>query len=447
LYEAFVKHQSVNIRQISKDRAEQIANYRFLGNENVTVSELTKSISEHCQQQVSGLHVLAISDTSEINLENHRGRLKEQGLGLVGNNQDVGFFIHPTLVLNAETGFPLGLSTVQIWTRAMDHADKKERKYKQQPIESKESYKWLGSAEKSIYSLDGGDARMVTHIGDRESDLYEEWATVPKQQNHHLLIRACQNRCLWNKSELLYEYLASQPLEGTYSLKVQGDTRTGRRTREAFLAVRFAPVDIQRPASLKTADYPTHLRIYAVEVREIQPPIDQEPILWRLLTTHEVMSPEKALQIVQWYCWRWRIEQLFATIKLAGLDIESSQLESPEAIKKLTVMALSVAVRTLQMVEGRESPHLSASLAFSDEQLQCLSEIEPTLEGNTTKQQNPYPQLSLPWATWIIARLAGWSGYRSQRPPGMPTITRGLQRFETIFIGWILPNSRLMCTR
>jgi len=25
--------------------------------------------------------------------------------------------------------------------------------------------------------------------------------------------------------------------------------------------------------------------------------------------------------------------------------------------------------------------------------LQCLSDIEPTLQGNTTKQQNPYPQL------------------------------------------------------
>jgi len=76
------------------------------------------------------------------------------------------------------------------------------------------------------------------------------------------------------------------------------------------------------------------------------------------------MSLEKTLQIVQWYCWRWRIEQLFATIKLAGLDIESSQLESRKAIKKLTVMALSVAVRTLQMLEGRDSPQLSASLAF-----------------------------------------------------------------------------------
>jgi hypothetical protein len=245
---------------------------------------------------------------------------------------------------------------------------------------------------------------------------------------------------------LLYEYLAQQPVEGTYGLRVHGDTRTGRKSRDAFLAVRFAPVEIQRPASLAAADYPPHLRIYAIEVREVQPPKDQEPILWRLLTTHEVLSIEKALQIIQWYCWRWRIEQLFATLKLAGLDIESTQLESPDAIKKLTVLALSVAVRTLQMVEGRESPNLSAALAFSDMQLQCLSDIEPTLQGNTEKQKNPHPRLSLPWATWIIARLGGWSGYLSQRPPGMPTIVHGLQRFEAIFLGWILPHSRLVCT-
>ena len=442
-----VECQSVNIRQISKNRAEQIANYRFLENDNVTISELTKSLSEQCQQNVGGKHVLAISDTSEINLQSHKGRLKEKGLGVVGNNKDVGFFIHPTLVLNAETGFPLGLSTVQVWTRALNHADKKARKYKQQSIEAKESYKWLASAERSIKCLDGGDASMVTHIGDREADLYEEWATVPKQLNHHLLIRACQNRCLWQKTELLYEYLAKQPIEGTYGLQVHSDARTGRKSREAFLAVRFTPIEIQRPASLPVADYPPHLRIYAVEVSEVQAPIDQEPILWRLLTTHEVMSIEKALQIIQWYCWRWRIEQLFATLKLAGLDIESTQLESPDAIKKLTVLALSVAVRTLQMVEGRETPNISASLAFSDMQLQCLSDIEPTLQGNTVKQKNPHPRQSLSWATWIIARLGGWSGYRSQRPPGMPTIVHGLQRFEAIFLGWILPHSRLVCTR
>ncbi len=105
------KHQSVNIRQISRNRAEQVGYYRFLENQNVTLSELVRSLSDACQQQVAGLHVLAISDSSEINLQAHAGRLKPEGLGVVGNDKDLGFFIHPTLVLNAQSGFPLGLSS------------------------------------------------------------------------------------------------------------------------------------------------------------------------------------------------------------------------------------------------------------------------------------------------------------------------------------------------
>ena len=106
-----LRKQSVNIRQMSKNRAEQVGYYRFLENDKVTVSELIQSLSEHCEQQVEGLHVLAVNDTSEINLEAHRGRLKTEGQGVVGNNRDIGFFLHPTLVLNGENGFPLGISS------------------------------------------------------------------------------------------------------------------------------------------------------------------------------------------------------------------------------------------------------------------------------------------------------------------------------------------------
>jgi hypothetical protein len=54
----------------------------------------------------------------------------------------------------------------------------------------------------------------------------------------------------------------------------------------------------------------------------------QVAVHWRLMTTHEIDHLEQALQVRQWYRWRWRIEQLFATLKLAGLDIEATQLES-----------------------------------------------------------------------------------------------------------------------
>ncbi len=148
MYEALEQHQSVNIRQISDNRAEQVGYYRFLDNENVTVSELVQSIAEHCQQNVAERHILAISDSSEINLQSHLGRLKSEGLGVVGNNTDVGFYIHPTLMVDSESGFSLGLSTIQLRTRDLDHQDKYERNYQKLPIQEKESYKWLTSAER-----------------------------------------------------------------------------------------------------------------------------------------------------------------------------------------------------------------------------------------------------------------------------------------------------------
>ncbi|MDZ8241484.1 MAG: IS4 family transposase [Nostoc sp. ChiQUE01a] len=439
------KHQSVSIRQISKNRAEQVGYYRFLENQDVTVGELVRSLSDHCVSQVEGKHILAISDTSEINLQSHVGRLKATGLGVVGNNTDVGFYIHPTLVLDAENGFPLGLSTVQLWSRKPSHADKHERNYRLLPIEKKESYKWLRSAEETQRCLSIGNAKIVTHIADRESDMYEEFATVANQDNH-LLVRARIDRRLVGKTPSLYTYLNQQPSEGTYTVDVPADARIGRTAREALLIVRRGRVTIQRPDKLNGQDYAPSVTLYAVEAVEVNPPPGQQPIHWRLLTTHQVVCLEQGLQVIRWYTWRWRIEQLFATLKTAGLNLEATQLESIAAIQRLTVLALSVAVRILQLVFGRDNPDLPATVAFSHEQQHCLSTLAPTLEGKTRLQQNPYPPQTLAWATWIIARLGGWSGYKSQKPPGITTLSRGLEQFESTFFGWKLALGILVCT-
>jgi hypothetical protein len=290
------------------------------------------------------------------------------------------------------------------------------------------------------------EGRHVLALSDPEADIYEEWATVPDQSNH-VLVRVRTDRCLLESTETLYSQLSKQPSVGTYSMLVTADQRIGRTARTALMSVRFTQVQIQRPANLNTEDYPLSISLYALEVQEMNPPEGQVAVHWRLMTTHEIGHLEQALQVRQWYRWRWRIEQLFATLKLAGLDLEATQLESISAIQRLTLLALSVAVRTLQMVEGRDNIDLPATMTFSADQQECLTQIEPTLEGQTLKQQNPHPKTSLPWAIWIVARLGGWSGFRSQTPPGMPTLVNGLRRFESIFEGWKLGQIRLVYTR
>jgi len=85
---------------------------------------------------------------------------------------------------------------------------------------------------------------------------------------------------------------------------------------------------------------------------------------------------------------------------------------------------------------GRDDISRPASLVFSQSQQQCLGQLSSRFNGRTRKQQNPFPPYILAWATWLIARLGGWSGYASQRPPGIAILFRGLKPFDNLFEGW-----------
>ncbi len=402
----------------------------------MTSRVLIETLQAHCHQQVGGRHVLAISDTSEINLQAHAGRLKPEGQGVVGNNRDIGFFIHPTLIVDESSGLPLGLSNLQQWTRAFQRPSKEERDYQSLPIEEKESYKWIEAAAGSRECFEHSGVVQVTYVGDSEADIYEPWFHIP-QDGVHLLVRACQDRRLVEHPQKLYDTLSAQPIAGTYEVDIPADPRHNRTARRAQMAVRYTSLKLRRPDSL-TDEYPKSARVNAIDVVELAPPEGEDAVHWRLLTTHDVNSYEQAIQIVQWYRWRWHIELLFSTLKQRGLEIESSELESVAAIQKLCIMALSVAVTILQLTLGRENTEETADVVFDSPRQIFLEHLGPTLEGRTTKQKNPHPIRSLAWVAWLIARLGGWSGYRSQRPPGFKTIYRGLQQFEMMFSGWKL---------
>ena len=441
LHESLVIGKTSSIREVSGSRNEQIASYRFLNNNRVTEKELISSLATECSKKVSNKHVLCIQDTSEINLNSHRGRLKPgTGIGLIGNNKDIGFFLHPSIVINAETNHMLGFSHVKLWHRPPDKLNKYQKKYQSLPIEQKESYKWIESSLASKEVLQ--KAKQITIIEDREGDIYEQFATVPDQRTH-LLVRCSRNRTV-NNGERLFTYLQSRQVTGKYTLKIEGDIRQKRKARESEIEIRYSKITIGKPKNNKNKSLPQEIEVWAVEARESNPPDGETPILWRIITSHKVDSFQKACQIVEWYKQRWYIEQVFRLLKQKGVRIEDSELEEGWAIRKLTIMLLSTVLKILQMYltlkKDNKENNQKITDVFNSDEIRCLRMLNKKYEGNTEKQKNKNRPGSLRWATWVIARLGGWKGYASQRAPGVLTLKWGIDKFYEIYFGWQLAN-------
>ena len=403
-------------------------------NAAVTAREMLTTAAARLAPLAAGRHVLAIQDTTELNFEAHARRTR--GLGVVGNGVDQGFFLHPVLVASAEAGGGvLGLADAQLWCRRK----RKQKNYRQLPIEEKESYRWLVGAERAKAAL--ASAAMVTVIADAESDIYEEFARIPDARTQ-LLTRACRDRTLASGASL-YEHADALPEQYCYTLALPATKK--RTARVARMALRYGSVTICRPANRPDKSLPDEITLFLVDAREIDPPAGVEPVHWRLLTTHVVTTLDQARQIVDWYCRRWAIEQLFRTLKRQGFDLESSQIEEAEALMKLAVLAVIAALRTLQLTLARDgTTDQPAAVAFDTSETAVLHHLQPTLEGKTAKQKNPFPPDSLAWAAWIIARLGGWSGYAKQRPAGPITMLHGLIHFAAIAHGFSLAKDVYM---
>jgi hypothetical protein len=425
-----------SIRQLASSDSEAKAIYRFLQNDNVGERDIIKNMTYNCVSSCAGQSVLCIQDTSEINLHNHRNRIKhDQYIGRSNlSNESLGFFIHPSFVLNSETLMPYGFSDVVVWNRGVNHI-KIENTHGQRmlPIEEKESYRWIKSSLTAKKNLE--KAKEIIIIQDREGDIYEQFCLIPDKKTH-LLIRAKSNRIL-NQKQKLFEYLSSKPLQGTYSLEIEGDKRRNIKKRTATIEVRFSEVVISRN-QYTSKNLPSEITVYAIEAKEIGDNIEN-PIRWRLLTTKKVEDIQMALLCIHWYTCRWIIEEVFRILKKEGFNIEASELSQGKAIRKLCLMMLETIIKLFIMQIAYSIPEKTEpSSCFLSEEIECLESQIAQLEGNTEKLKNPYNSLDLKRYIWAIARLGGWKGYLSERKPGITTFWKGLQKFAAIKQGWIL---------
>ena len=441
LYSRILERGTVCLRRLSDDRASQKRFHRLLGHPNVTPQEIIRQGSERTARAAAGRHVLAIQDTSEIDLSAHRGRTS--GLGGISNNKGCGLFIHPVLVVDAENNACLGLANEAAWVREKSDESKRERR----PIEEKESMRWIDGALAARKRLQ--QAAMVTVIADRESDIYEEWDRVPDKHTH-LLTRARIDRQL-EAGGTLFGWLAEQSAMDRRAIEMparaagkaykstDGARSSAHTAHWADMELRFGQLRVKRPLGCKAKQKVITLSV--VEVRESAGtvPTGEELVRWVLLTTHALQSAEDAWQIVRWYQQRWQIEQLFRTLKRQGLELESSQLEHGDDLLKLASIATLAAVRTLQLVNARDGQtQQPASDAFDEDEVAVLEKLQNEFQGKTAKQKNPHATHSMAWAAWTVARLGGWTGYAHEAKPGPITMLHGLQRLDGMVQGWKL---------
>ncbi len=410
-----------------------------MNNTRVTEEDLVKALQYQCRQNCNGLHVIGIQDTTEYNYNHHKKRLKEESLGIVGNNRDVGYFAHVMIAFDAVRCLPQGISYCKLWSRTPQGEKRGKRNYKSLPIEDKESYRWIEAADQTRSLLD--TAKHFTFLSDRESDIYQLWDRVPDEKTD-FIIRARGDRPVFDEEATVFETLQQSPVAGSYSIELKEDKRARRSKRTAVLQVRYAEIAIKKPRKTATDHVrENHVALRVVEAREIPGKNNQDEALvhWVLFTTHGVNDFDQARRIIDWYAFRWQIEQFFRLTKTKGIDLESSQLETGEGLKKLGLLGFATSLRALQLSLARDgivNDHVQKY--FNSQEVIVLHVLDKELKGTTAKQQNPHRKNTLAWASWIIARLGGYSGYASQSPPGPLTYKWGLDSFyQTVYASYL----------
>jgi hypothetical protein len=420
--------------------AEQRAYYRMLHNDRLSSSELIDTVVADCVRQVEpGAHYLIFQDTTQPNLERHRSRIKpHSGLGTISDDRSLGFFLHAALVMRADTSRCIGYSYIKTWAHDQPKVKCQERDYKKEPIEIKESYRWLECVERSRQTLD--QAGMLTVISDREGDIFEVFERLPPQT--HLLVRSKAERNIYNErgqAERLSTYIARQAVCGTLDLAVSADPRKPRQGRTAQLEIRIGSVGLLTPLRLNSKSKEPLRTLYVVEARETAAscPAAEDPIHWILLTTHPVNDLADAQRLLGWYKGRWNAEQVFRLAKRQGFNVEELELENGQAIIKAAIVAIHAASVIILLHQASKQPEpLPLQGTFTADQQQCLATLNQRMQGRTPKQMNPYEPQTVQWAYWVLARLGGWKPHEKQA--GVITLFRGWQQFQQLFYGWQL---------
>jgi hypothetical protein len=304
-----------------------------------------------------------------------------RGLGTIGSNQTGaktrGLHLHSTLAVTTE-GIPLGVLRAQCWAPSPKSAED-TRPTSKIPIEEKETYCWVKGLRDCWEVAELAPQTQLISVLDREADFYELFDEQRQNPKVELLVRAQYNRNTTEGNKLLEALGASKPC-GQLSIQVPRQSARPKRSKQkakparpartAQVALRYRRVEFRPPAAHKNRG---PLSLWAVYVREIDPPEGVDPISWCLLTTVTVDSAEQAETLLSWYCLRWRIEDWHRVLK-TGCGIDDLRHETAERLKRAMAIRLVIGWRIMLMtLLGRECPGLPPETLFSDFEIEVLN--------------------------------------------------------------------------
>ncbi|NEV65424.1 IS4 family transposase, partial [Thiorhodococcus minor] len=261
------------------------------------------------------------------------------------------------------------------------------------------------------------DTRL-TYIADREGDLYELFVEAPcPEQGADWLVRAQHQERLLTDGRTLRAALDAQ--KALTEITFERPPAKGRRARTVTQQIRVARVSLKAPRR-PDRTLPT-VTVTAVLATDVDPPADEDPLDWLLLTNLPVETPEQAIEILSWYLCRWQVELFFKILK-SGCQIEELQLERRARLEPAIAFYLIIAWRVLFLTQlGRDCPELPCDVVFDEAEWKAVYLVT---------QRQPPPEQPPPLDTMVrmVATLGGFLNRKGDGFPGSKTLWIGLQR-------------------
>jgi hypothetical protein len=413
-----------------QERAAVQGAQRLLKNERISSGDIEEGVFMSVVEQCHGVRLLlAIGDSTTVAVK--YGPLAQE---MAEWGCPKGFIVHSTMMVDADTGMPLGLVDQQRWRRARKRPGKKARH--QRPYRSKESYKWESALRRVVERVPFMD--KVISVTDRESDIYE-YLWYLTQRGLRCVVRASSDRRLDKEVQTLWDVVAQAPKLGERTVQIQQrgalesgplrQRRPARQQRQATVEVRACPVTLKTPHS-RRSDVRSPVTLNAIYVREREAPAGVEPLEWLLLTSEPVDTFEQCATVIHWYEKRWLIEDFHAAWKV-GCRIEERALQDYDRLERLYAITAPIAVRLLQLRHLQHAqPDSPCDQVLSKDEWQCLHA--------SARPDAPLPARAPPmaWAVKAIARLAGWTDSKHTGRIGWVTMWKGWFLLQERVAGW-----------